>query len=715
MRRRLLRVGFLSFLLFYRAVTAPFPGLRERLKSKLTAIVLSRQADKTLVDTRYFADLQHKNELANTYSVNRFGLTSLNFRDQNSLNIVLVDSLGVASTSGLTDGSDITLEYSSFCAAMNSANIKALDALLEGSISNGRVDSIVVLDSRSELRLAKSDWSRLHFEVFTRRAIGAVTAHPSLKNVSLPEGTRESSEHHFPMVRHLLDNRVWGIHTAVLRDFLNQGVPKPSEETHFEGSLNLYLDSLGLPIVSVPIHGEIGTWITLRPHTSIQNLTSLGAAETSRIRQLHAADTIRVFPYPIGTVLVDDEENQVEKPLLFIQPIASGGLLATSNALMESVSSIYKPFRAECRGPVFVVWDSQNSNEPVIYVNLGEGVDSLSHKSAAYDYVLAVTSYAFEIELVHVEHMFRQSLGIKDVLKFFRIPYVFSVHDFYSVCASHNLLDENLKFCGGVCTEGSGACRVSLWPREDFGNLKNGSVFHWRKRLNEFLLGAAGVVFPSNSSHQIFAQSNPGLELHTIVINHHDLVESTGYKPSLNIEKDDFIRLLVLGDVGPGKGEYVYFGLRPFLEKYRIELHFFGYNRPQLQDVGVHYGVYSHPSEIDALVNKIRPHAALQLSVAPETFSHTLSEAWNNGLPVIAFDSPGAVRERIVDSGSGLLINPELRGEALLAEIKELFAQPQLLLRATDSIAEWRASEKSVGQEQYRQYADLYSSLISEN
>ncbi|MDD3984506.1 MAG: hypothetical protein PHY59_01120 [Methanobacterium sp.] len=52
------------------------------------------------------------------------------------------------------------------------------------------------------------------------------------------------------------------------------------------------------------------------------------------------------------------------------------------------------------------------------------------------------------------------------------------------------------------------------------------------------------------------------------------------------------------------------------------------------------------------MVNKIKPSFIGIFSICPETYSHTLTEAWTCGIPVLATEI-GALKERIIKNGGG--------------------------------------------------------------
>lgn len=81
---------------------------------------------------------------------------------------------------------------------------------------------------------------------------------------------------------------------------------------------------------------------------------------------------------------------------------------------------------------------------------------------------------------------------------------------------------------------------------------------------------------------------------------------------------------------------------------------------------------YSHP-ELRGHIEAFDPDAALMLSIAPESFSYTMSEMHAFGLPVIATNL-GAFAERIEHGKNGLLV--EANSEALVDLIRGLSLDP---------------------------------------
>lgn len=120
------------------------------------------------------------------------------------------------------------------------------------------------------------------------------------------------------------------------------------------------------------------------------------------------------------------------------------------------------------------------------------------------------------------------------------------------------------------------------------------------------------------------------------------------------------LRVLVPGRIQGGKGEELLSGLIDDLPD-DVELLLLGAGQAGKRFLGtrnVHVLLDYRREELPDLVARARPHVALLPSTVAETWSYTLSEMWQLGLPVLA-TALGSYRERIRDGENGLLVAPE--------------------------------------------------------
>ena len=188
-------------------------------------------------------------------------------------------------------------------------------------------------------------------------------------------------------------------------------------------------------------------------------------------------------------------------------------------------------------------------------------------------------------------------------------------------------------------------------------HLKHAWVYEWRERVSEMFANVDAFVTASASARDIYLASFPQLEGKVHLIEHgRDLVRHNGYRPPIPSPGRP-VRILVPGNLDYHKGGDFLEAIKAHDKQDRLQLHFAGWAGDQYEELGVHHGRYER-ADWFSLVERIAPSFVGLFSVTAETFSHTLSEAWLAGLPVIATDL-GAFKDRIERDGGGWLIDPQ--------------------------------------------------------
>ena len=266
-----------------------------------------------------------------------------------------------------------------------------------------------------------------------------------------------------------------------------------------------------------------------------------------------------------------------------------------------------------------------------------------------------LTRYA--IELVHVRHLIGHTFDLPPVARSLGIPVVLSFHDFYHVCPTTHLIDENGVFCGGVCTPGEGPCRIPMsWVAAGMPDLKHSGVYEWRDRVAEMFQAVDAFVTTVPSVRSIHLEAFPQLaEAQFPVFEHGRDLPATPWKPGQPVPGEP-IKILVAGNLDLHKGKAFLSALKAADQAGRLDFHFIGRLDPFTEALGVSHGPYERAA-FPEMVGRINPTFAGLFSITAESYSHTLTEAWSMGLPVFATDL-GAFRDRISSQGGGWLIDP---------------------------------------------------------
>ncbi len=120
---------------------------------------------------------------------------------------------------------------------------------------------------------------------------------------------------------------------------------------------------------------------------------------------------------------------------------------------------------------------------------------------------------------------------------------------------------------------------------------------------------------------------------------------------------DGPIRLVVPGNMEVHKGVEFLRELKRLDTEEKLELHFVGHVVENYRDLGVLHGPYER-EKFNERVREVGPSFIGVFSIWPETYCHTLTEAWAAGVPVLA-SRIGTLEERVEAHGGGWLLDHE--------------------------------------------------------
>lgn len=266
------------------------------------------------------------------------------------------------------------------------------------------------------------------------------------------------------------------------------------------------------------------------------------------------------------------------------------------------------------------------------------------------------------------------------------LPTVQVVHDFYprwpllGVNPEPYLQDSGIDLAGALQShrpvpqladlDASRSDRLSAAWRE--------TVTHWGVRM----------AAPSRSVADLLRAMDPGWRDVPFEIVPHGLPKLPRTpKVAARPREDGRLRLLIPGRMQEGKGQQVLLEALPALTPLaQVCLlgagkggeAFFGIS-------GVDVILQYDRDRLPEILENLGPDLAALLSVVPETFSYTLSEMQQLGIPVVA-SRVGALAERISDGDTGWLISPTAEG--LVRAVQDLADDRGRLQRMRDRLAD---------------------------
>jgi len=355
----------------------------------------------------------------------------------------------------------------------------------------------------------------------------------------------------------------------------------------------------------------------------------------------------------VGKALELARAGVIKSPkVLFVVSTQTGGTPQTNLDLMRALLGRYEPLLLRCDTKNIELSTLNDGNIEVIdRYKLSNNITAFPHVSEEYDNIILSILQKYNIELLHIRHIAWHSLNLTKICKQFGIPIVFSFHDFYTICPTIKLLDENLSYCGGRCTKSVGTCKHELWPDEGFSALKHGEIYNWQSNMSVMLSSCDAFVTTSHLAKLQIEQVYPEIidKPFAVIPHGRDLeMQSLG-----RTEVSGRIRILIPGNINEAKGSAIISKIASLDTAGEFEFHILGNARHSLRasDRVILHGAYRR-DEFAERVAAIKPDFGAIFSVWPETYCHTLTEMWAAGLPVAAIDL-GAVGERIRNHGGG--------------------------------------------------------------
>ncbi len=254
--------------------------------------------------------------------------------------------------------------------------------------------------------------------------------------------------------------------------------------------------------------------------------------------------------------------------------------------------------------------------------------------------------------LVELHHFIGHDPSMLGLARALGVPYDVVVHDYAWVCPRITLVGPDKRYCG---EPGGDACEACY---SDAGGSLEEDIrpAALRQRSRGVLLNAQRVVVPSADVARRLARYIPELSC-----------EVTPWELDLPLPRPAAarvsrlrVRVVVVGAIGIDKGyEYLLACARHVVSQ-RLAMEFvvvgFTCDDKRLLETGVVHitGAYEEAEAI-ALIREQEAEVGFLPALWPETWSYTLSQMWQSGLDVVAFDI-GAPADRIRQTGRGSLL-----------------------------------------------------------
>jgi GT2 family glycosyltransferase/glycosyltransferase involved in cell wall biosynthesis len=340
-------------------------------------------------------------------------------------------------------------------------------------------------------------------------------------------------------------------------------------------------------------------------------------------------------------------------------------------------------------------------------------------RSDGYADVFGTICTALRINLIHVHHLLQQAIDLQDVADAKGIPYVVTLHDYYMLCPSYTLLDPEGRLCTDCQTATIGRSAALCMQR--IGRPAE-YLLTFQDLTHRFLMGARRIFVPNVTVKERIQGRFPDLAESMAVIEHGSRIgpQTPASHPA---DHGGQLHVAALGGLDVHKGLSV---LRNLLRQNRrddIVFHLYGTTtdpdimrlpRSRVVRLDGSRFCFHGPYEATGIVARLqadRIHVGMQLSIWPETFSYTLSEFVEAGIPVIAGDL-GAQGERVRRCRLGWTVPDVQRAGDVLTILHQLVTEPGLLQEAHARMGAGRALTPIA--DMWRRYGTAYRSVAGD-
>lgn len=336
--------------------------------------------------------------------------------------------------------------------------------------------------------------------------------------------------------------------------------------------------------------------------------------------------------------------------------------------------------------------------------------DSVEFYNHEYKNLMEKVFKIINVDFVHIHHLMHHYFDIVDLIKEKNIPYVITLHDFYMICPTFALLENNKKYCGD-----NPNCDCTKCLKET-RNIETNIIPKWRELSYSVLKDAKEVFVPSNSTKEIVNQYFEDINI--TVIEHG--VDSSKYEEILNVTEElsegRKLNIAFIGGINKIKGLDF---LKLFVnecnkENSKYNIHVFGQPCEDglNQSVGnyICHGRYNR-EDVPRLMKENKIDVVLILAIWPETYSYILTETILANVPVIAFDL-GAQGDRIKENNLGWILDRKSTFDEILEKIDAVLLNRREYKEKLDSIHKYVKSLKTI-KEMIKEYDNIYSKYLS--
>lgn len=279
--------------------------------------------------------------------------------------------------------------------------------------------------------------------------------------------------------------------------------------------------------------------------------------------------------------------------------------------------------------------------------NLAEIFELLSSFKINEIFINSLVSY------LHVHEVVSEIIQLKEKTN---SKIVLPIHDFFPVCPSYTLLNQDMKYCE-VPNDKNICYNCLINNKNEFKIFeKEIDIERWRKSWGKIVSISDEILCFSNSSKEIFLKAYPD-SIERIIVKLHDI--SGRYQNFYDSnKKSDKTIIGVLGGINEAKGANIVKKLVSYIDENKINAKVVLIGQVSIPISSKSFEVTGryNKKDLPEIVKRFNITKFFIPSIWPETFSYTTDEIMQMGYPIIVFDL-GAPVERVRNYELGMVID----------------------------------------------------------
>lgn len=405
----------------------------------------------------------------------------------------------------------------------------------------------------------------------------------------------------------------------------------------------------------------------------------LGSVSFSKNRDAFVENNLKILnsDYPEYSLLIERfiEEDPLKEArrnisLKIYQKIASSYRLFIAHSLgggtQKAINSIIKNLKEEQEALILYlkngIYRVENRDYPF----------RLEYKKDEFNLLIEDLKH-LNIETIEYHHLIDFGWNGLEISKKLNIPYNVTIHDYMPLCPRINLINQNNLFCEVAKTKQCINCIDKSGVYENLEKMYEEvkDVKEWRDRFEIFLKEAKNIFIPDKSVKEYldkaFILDNVSLKPHP---EKEELIK-------IKLDNKKVNQLAIIGAIGTNKGFYQLLEIihNAYIRDLNLNFILIGFSQNDNAFSSYPNITITEKYKEEELPTILKEHncsIALFLSIWPETFSYTLSEALQNKLYPIAYDI-GAFSNRLKELDIGTLIPIDSSSQEINNTILKVF------------------------------------------